>query len=333
MSTRTRRHLLAATAGLALPGLATPGLARAQGLPRLGVLTTLAESDPDARRRMAALVHGLEALGWRDNRTIRIDFRWGASRPELIARLARELVAEAPDVILANGTPAVAALQPLTRSIPIVCALVTDPVGLGFVESLARPGGNITGFTFIEPSLIAKWLSLLQEVAPGLRRAALLYDPAFNPWYPHALAELAQTAQRPLLEVVPTIIRSAEDALARLPVLAQAPGTGLIIGPGSSILNYMRALAETALAGGMPGVSVYPRFAAEGGLLSYGPDVPDIFRNAAGYVDRILRGASPATLPVQQPVRYEFTINQATAGKLGLAVPPTLLAAADTVIE
>lgn len=327
----TARRILLGTAVSA--ALSAPRLLRAQGLPRLGVIISLAEDDPAAAPRRAALLEGLAARGWKDGETLRIAYRWGAARPEVIQRQAREMVALAPDVILANGTPVVAALQPLTRSIPIVCALVTDPVAQGFVESLARPGGNITGFIFVDPGLIAKWLGLLHEVAPGLRRAALLYNPAFNPWYPRILAELAQAPNRVPLEVVQTIVRSAEEVDARIPELARVPGTGLVIGPESLLLSRMRGLATTALAQRMPGISVYPQFAAEGGLMSYGPDIPDIFRRAAGYVDRILRGASPAALPVQLPATFAFALNQATATALGLTLPQALLAAADTVID
>jgi len=325
MTTLRRRTLLA------LPAL--PGLARAQGLPRIGVLMSLAETDPEAAPRRAALVAGLAALGWKQGETLRLEIRWGDGRAERIAAEAAAMVASAPAVIVANGTPVALALRPLTRSIPVVCALVTDRIGNGMVESLARPGGNITGFTFIEPGLIAKWLGLLKEVAPGLTRAAVVYNPAFNPWYPRALAEIARAPQGLPVAVVETIVRTAEEIEARLPDLAQVPGTGLVIGPESFVLPRLPALAAAARAQGLPGVSVYPRFAEVGGLMAYGPDVPDIFRRAAGYVDRILRGASPATLPVQQPERFAFTLNQATATTLGLTLPPALLAAADRVID
>jgi putative ABC transport system substrate-binding protein len=325
----TRRRLLTATA----TALALPGLAHAQALPRLGVLMLPAEDDPGAAARHAALLQGLAALGWKPGETIRIETRWGAAQPERIAQQAREMVALAPNLILANGTPVINALRPLTRSIPIVCAQVIDPVGLGVVESLARPGGNITGFTFINPSLIAKWRSLLHEAAPTLQRAVLFFNPAANPWYPRALAELAATPPSPGPELQLLAINSAEALLAQLAEAARQPGTGLIIGPEPIVLSRQREVVATALAQRLPGVSVYPQFAATGGLMSYGPDVPDIFRNAAGYVDRILRGASPATLPMQQPVRFEFSLNLVTAAALGLNIPPSLLAGADTVIE
>ncbi len=327
MAAPTRRLLLATAA------LAVPGLGRAQALPRLGVLLLPAEGDPDAAPRRTALLQALAALGWRDRETIRIEIRWGGAQPETLARSAREIVDLAPDLILANGTPAVTTLHRLTRRIPIVAAQVIDPVGLGVAESLARPGGNVTGFTFISPELIAKWLALLQEVAPDLRRAALPYNPAFNPWYAGALEEIARSPQPPQLEVVQTIIRSGEELLAAIPVLAQVPGTGLVLGPENVMLSRIGTLAQMALALRLPGISVYPQFAAQGGLLSYGPDVLDILRNAASYVDRILRGASPATLPMQQPVRFNLALNLATAATLGLSISPSLLAAADTVIE
>ncbi len=323
-----RRRLLASGVALAL---ARPALA--QGLPRLGVLMLPAEGDPDAAPRRTVLLEALAALGWRDRETIRIDLRWGGAQPEVLALAAREMLAQAPDVIVANGTPTVALLRSLTRSIPIVAAQVINPVGLGVAESLARPGGNVTGFTFISPELIAKWVSLLQEVAPGLRRVVLPYNPAFNPWYAGAVAEMARGPQPPGVEVVQTIIRSGDELLATLPQLAQVAGTGLILGPENVTLSRIGALAQMALALRLPGISVYAQFAAQGGLMSYGPDVLDIFRNAAGYVDRILRGASPATLPMQQPVRFNLALNLATAAALGLAIPPSLLAAADQVLD
>ncbi len=330
MAATTRRLLLGMASGTAM---AAPRLARAQGLPRLGVLMLPAEDDPGATQRRDALLLRLAALGWKDGETIRITLRWAGAEPGRVARLAQEMVDLAPNVILANGTPIISALRPLTRSIPIVCAQVIDPVGLGVAESLARPGGNITGFTFINPNLIGKWRSLLHEAAPGLSRAVVFFNPAANPWYPRALAELAQGPPSPGPELELVAVRSTEELLARLAEAARRPSTGLIVGPEQIVLGSQRDVVRAARAQRLPGVSVYPQFAAAGGLMSYGPDVPDIFRQAAGYVDRILRGASPATLPIQQPVRFEFTVNLVTATALGLRLPSSLLAAADNVID
>jgi putative ABC transport system substrate-binding protein len=315
---------------------AFPALVRAQqsrNKRKIGVLMSIGEGDPDAKSRVAALLQGLGDLGWKDGENIHIEYRWGAGRPEVIQHYALELVALDPDVILANGTPAVIQLKPLTRTIPIVCALIIDPVGLGLIESLSRPGGNITGFSFINPELIGKWTALLKEAAPSTQRAALLYNPKINPWYGNFLSAIAAAPQSVALELVPTIIEAVDDLQTRIPELARTPDTGLIIGPEAFVVGHFQEVAALARANRLPGISVYRQFAVEGGLISYGPDIPDIFRRSAAYVDRILKGANPATLPVQQPTTFEFIINQQTAGALGLSLPSTLLARADEVIE
>jgi putative ABC transport system substrate-binding protein len=327
-----RRDFITGIAGTA----ACPVLARAQqsrNKRRIGVLMSIGEGDPDAKSRVAALLQGLGHLGWNDGENVRIDYRWGAGRPELIHQSALDLVALEPDVILANGTPAVVQLKPLTGTIPIVCALIIDPVGLGLIESLSRPGGNITGFSFIDPELIGKWTALLKEAMPSAQRAALLYNPKINPWYTNFLRDIAAAPQSVALELVPTVIETVDNLQTRIPELASAPDTGLIIGPEAFVVGHFQEVAALAQANQLPGISVYRQFAVEGGLMSYGPDIPDIFRRSAGYVDRILKGASPAMLPVQQPTKFEFIINQKAAGALGLSLPSTLLARADEVIE
>lgn len=329
----TRRGMLGAAASLALPGPAALAQSGPGSPRRIGVLMSNAEADPVSAPRLAAFRQALQELGWREGENLRIELRWGEGRQALIRRQAAEMVALGPEAILANGTPVVAAVQPLTRSIPVVAALMNDPVGLGFVESLARPGANITGFTFINPGLIAKWASLLHEVAPRLRRAALLYSPRLNPWYPAFLAEIARGPAPLPLEIVPFHVEAGDDLRRHLAEAARQPDTGLVAGPDSFVLGRFGELAGLALAHRLPGISVYRQFAVEGGLMSYGPDVPDIFRRAAGYLDRILRGASPAALPVQEPVTFEFALNQRAALALGLSPSATLLAAADTVID
>ncbi|MGA8757376.1 MAG: ABC transporter substrate-binding protein [Stellaceae bacterium] len=313
-----------------------PLAARAQRrreVPELGVLMSVGENDQGGRLRIAAFRQALQALGWKDGENIRVEYRWGASQKELIHQYAQELVSLAPDVILANGTPVVAALRPLTRSIPIVCALVIDPVGLGFVQSLSRPGGNITGFSFVNPELIGKWTELLKDAAPRVDRAALLYNPKVNPWYADFLRDLAAVPKSVAIELVPTIVESVDDFKKRIPILARVPGMGVMIGPEAYMVDHMHEIAPLAAANRLPGISVYRQFAVEGGLMAYGPDIPDIFRRAAGYVDRILKGADPATLPVQEPAKFELVLNEKAAGALGLALSPTLLAGADQVIE
>jgi len=326
-----RRDFIGLAGGMAA---SWPPAARAQqAIRKLGVLMIGAENDPDSKLRIAAFHEGLRDLGWQDGRNIRIEQRWAAGRPDLIRQYAQELVALAPDMILANGTPVVAELKRLTRSIPIVFANVFDPVGMGLVDSLSHPGGNITGFSFVNPELIGKCTSLLKDAAPGVNRAALLHSPRINPFYPNLLRDLAAAPQSVALEVVPAAADTVDELQTTIEALARAPGTGLIIGPDGFMIVHIRTVAQLAAASRLPGISVYRQFVVEGGLMSYGPDTADIFRRSAGYVDRILKGANPAELPVQQPTKFEFVVNQKAAAALGLVLSPTLLSLADEVIE
>ena len=326
-----RREFVQLAAGAAMTW---PLGARAQQrMRKLGVLMIGTENDPDSRLRIAAFHEGLRQLGWQDGRNLRIEYRWAAGRPDLIRQYAGELVALAPDIILVNGTPVVAELKQLTRSIPIVFANVFDPVGMGLVESLSQPGGNITGFSFVTPELIGKCTSLLKDAAPSVTRAALLHSPKINPFYPNLLRDLAAAPRSVALEVVPAAADTIDDLRTTIEALARAPGTGLIIGPDGFMIVHISTIAQLAAANRLPGVSVYRQFVVEGGLMSYGPDTPDIFRRSADYVDRILKGAAPAELPVQQPTKFEFVVNQKAAGALGLTLSSTLLSLADEVIE
>ena len=328
-----RRQFMSALGGAAV---ALPLVARAQqtrGTRTVGVLMAIAESDADSQTRIAAFRQSFEELGWTDGQNVRIEYRWAAGKMDVIEQYAHEIVALNPDVILANGTPVVAALQRITSSIPIVCALVNDPVGLGFVKSLARPGGNITGFTFIDPELISKWIELLKDATPDLSRAALLFNPVTAPFYRKFLSQI-ETAHLPgliTLEAMPVDTPvELESAIAKF---AQRPGGSLMIGPDAFMIVHIDEIARLAVKNRLPGISVYRPFAVAGGLMSYGPDTADIFRQAASYVDRILRGAHPAELPVQQPTKFEFIVNLKAAKGLGLSLPPNLLSLADDVIE
>jgi putative tryptophan/tyrosine transport system substrate-binding protein len=304
-----------------------------QAMRKLGVLMIVTENDPDSELRIAAFQEGLQDIGWKDGENIHIEYRWAAGKPELVRRYAQELVALMPDVILANGTTAVAELKKLTSSIPIVFANAIDPVSFGFVNSLAHPGGNITGFSFIDLELIGKLTSLIKDAAPGVSRAALLYNPKIALFYPDFLRELAAAPHSVAVEVVPATVDTVGDLQRTIEALAGAPGTSLIIGPDAFMIGQIHEVARLAAANRLPGISVYRQFAVEGGLMSYGPDTPDIFRRSAEYVDRILKGANPAELPVQQPNKFEFVVNQKAAGALGLTLSPTLLSLADEVIE
>ena len=314
--------------------LAFAARAQAAGaLRKVGVLLSGVESDPDSQLRIAAFRRGFAELGWKEGENVHIEYRWSAGKRELIRQYAEELVALAPDVILANSTPVIAMLKSMTTSIPVVFALATDPVGLGHAESLSRPGGNFTGFTFIDPVLIGKWIGLLKEVMPSLARAGLLFNPGTTPFYPGWIREVETAHQSGTTELVAMPVASNDEMETAIAALAQKPGSGLMIGPDPFNVVRIKQIAQLAAQNRLPAISVYRPFTVEGGLMAYGPDTADIFRRSAGYVDRILKGANPAELPVQQPDKFEFIINLKAAKALGLTVPGTVIALADEVIE
>ena len=328
-----RRDFIAGLGGAAAWPAATRSQQSASGTRRIGVVMVNSEGDPDGQVRVKAFLQGLEELGWREGRNLRIDYRWGAGEPDRARAFAAELVALAPDAILANGSPAVAALQHATRSIPVVFVVVTDPVGAGFVESRARPGANITGFSTFEAEIGGKWLELLKEIAPDLRRAAGILDPNFKAfaglW--RAIEDLAPQSG---VEARGLPFRDpADDIESAVTTFAQEPGGGLIVLPTAINNLARRRIFAIAARHRLPAVYPFRHYAADGGLMTYGFDTPDLFRRGASYVDRILKGDKPAHMPVQAPTKYEMVINMKTALALGLTVPPTLLARADEVIE
>jgi putative tryptophan/tyrosine transport system substrate-binding protein len=313
---------------------AWPLAARAQQadrVRRIGVLMTQAADDPEGQSRLLALEQGLQESGWTIGRNVRIDTRWGAGDAERYRRYAAELVALAPDVILVNGPAALAQLQQATRSLPIVFTNVTDPVGAGFVVSVARPGGNATGFMLSEYSTSGKWLELLKEIAPRVTRAATIRDPTLT----SSVAQFAaiQSAAASLgVELSPIDMRNTGEIERTIAAFARAPNGGLIVTTGGT--STRRSLIVTLAARHrLPAVYPFRYYVADGGLISYGPDPIDPYRRAAGYVDRILKGEKPADLPVQAPTKFELVINLKTAQALSLTVPETLLARADEVIE
>jgi len=315
---------------------AWPLAARAQqgqGLPLLGVLMAGLESAPDNQKRLAAFRQGLADLGWHEGGNIRVEDRWSSGKEELIQKYAAELVALRPDVILANSTPVIGEFKRINTAIPIVFALAMDPVGLGDVHSLSHPGGLMTGFTFINPELIGKWMDLLKAMAPSLTGAAVMFNPATTPSYDNWLREIAASPGAGGVAITALHASSAGEMAAGLKSLSQTPGKGLIIGPDPFNQVVIKEAAELALENRLPTVSVYRPFVAAGGLMEYGPDTADIFRRSAAYVDRVLKGEKPADLPVQQPTKFEFVINLKTAKALGISTPPDLLALADQVIE
>jgi putative ABC transport system substrate-binding protein len=312
---------------------AWPLAARAQQfeqIRRVGVLMNRAEDDPDGQARLTAFVQGLQQLGWVDGRNVRIDVRWGEDKIDRERKYAAELVALAPD--MASGSPSVVALQHLSSTLPIVFAAVVDPVGAGFVDSLARPGGNATGFMIYEYSLGGKWLELLKQVAPCVARVAVLRDP--NVPSGNVLFGAIQNAAQSLgVEVRPITVHDADAIERAVAAFAHSGNGGLIVAPSGSASVHRDLIITLAARHKLPAIYPYRYLVAGGGLLSYAPDLADHFRRAAAYVDRILKGEKPAELPVQGPTKYELVINFRTAKLLGLSVPPTLLASADEVIE
>jgi putative ABC transport system substrate-binding protein len=327
-----RREFLNLFAGLAA---AWPVAARAQQGERIrhiGVLLAGTADDAGFQARMGAFHQGLALLGWSIGHNVRIDIRWGAGDAERSRKYAAELAALAPDVILCGGDSTVAPLLQATRTVPIVFATTADPVAAGFVDALARPGGNATGFTNMEYGLSGKWLELLKEIAPDVTRVAVLRDPA-QPSGTGQFGAIQAVAPSLKVEVSPVNVRDAGEIERAVASFARARNGGLIL-TGSGPANVHRELIiMLAARHKLPAVYIQRAFVAAGGLVSYGPDFVDQFRQAAGYVDRILRGEKPADLPVQAPTKYELIINLKTAKALGLDVPVTLLARADEVIE
>jgi putative ABC transport system substrate-binding protein len=314
---------------------AWPLAARAQQperMRRVGVLHLQAADDPEQQARIAAFRQGLQQFGWIDGRNLRIDFRWSAGSAADARKYASELVALSPDVILTSGAAAVAPLLQATRSVPIVFVLVADPVGAGIVDSLARPGGNVTGFISLEYSFGGKWLELLKEIAPSVTRAAVIRDPTDSAGI--GVFGAVQTAASSVgVELSPVNVRDASEMERAIAVFARGSNGGLILTPGGLAFIHLDLIVTLAARHKLPAVYFSRPFVVAGGLASYGPDNVDQYRGAAGYVDRILKGEKPADLPVQAPTKYELVINLKTAKALGLTVPPTLLARADEVIE
>ena len=313
---------------------AWPLAARAQQAERarrVGVLMTQAEDDPEGQTRLLALAQGLQESGWTIGRNVRIDTRWGQGDAERYRRYAAELVALAPDVILVNGPAALAQLQQATRSVTILFVNVVDPVGAGFVASVARPGGNATGFMLSEYSTSGKWLELLKEIAPRVTRAAIIRDPTLTATVAQ-FAAIQSAAASVGVELNPIDMRNTGEIERAVAAFARAPNGGLIVTAGGT--SARRSLIITLAARHkLPAVYPFRYFVTSGGLISYGSNYIDLFRQAPGYVDRILKGEKPADLPVQAPTKFDLVINLKTAKALGLEIPPMLLARADDVIE
>jgi putative ABC transport system substrate-binding protein len=326
-----RRAFIALLGGAA----AWPLAARAQQGERMRRLVFLhgrAEDDPEEQARIAAFRQGLEALGWTENRNIKVEHRFSGGELARIQAYTAEVVSSPPDLIVASSSPVVAALKQATSIIPIVFSVVNDPLGQGFISSLARPGGNITGFSYVDFAMVGKWLEMLKEIAPGVKRITLMFNPRTAPYYSRFLLEFGATAAS-LAALSETLVRDAAEIEAALAAFAREPGGGLIVGP-DPFTNAQRGLIMTlAQRHRLPAIYGFRQFVTEGGLMSYGPDATEIVRRSASYVDRILKGEKPADLPVQAPTKYEMTINLKTAKALGLDVPLFLQQRADEVIE
>jgi putative ABC transport system substrate-binding protein len=315
--------------------LAAPTIARAQErVRRIGVLMGYPESNREGQAFVSALREGLQKLGWTDGRNIRIDMRWAASSDaNAVDRYAKELVAAQPDLILSNNTPTTAALLQQTRTIPIIFALVADPVRPGFVASYARPGGNVTGFSTMEPTMSGKWLELLKEIAPRVTRVAGLFNPATVPHSGYWLEPFKAAAASFGVEAIAAPVREASELESVIAAQAREPNGGLVVMPGAFTTAHRAEVTSLAARYRLPAISPYRFYTELGGLLSYGYDPLDNFRRAATYVDHILKGAKPSGLPVQAPVKFELVINLRTAKALGLNVPLHLQQRADQVIE
>ena len=307
---------------------------RAQGqrVRRIGVLMGLAADDPESQARLAAFAQGLQQAGWTIGGNVRIDYRWGAGNAETMRKHAVELVTRAPDAILAHSSAAVAPLRQESRTIPIVFTLVADPVGAGYVNSLAQPGGNVTGFTNFEYSIGGKWLELLKEIAPNVTRVAVLRE-SFVASGPGQFGAIQAVAQSQGVELRPIDLRDAGDIERDITAFGQQPNGGLIVTGSPAATVHRDLINAVAIRHRLPVVFNSRLYVASGGLASYGPDFVDQFRRAAGYVDRILKGEHPANLPVQAPTKYELVINNKVAKQMDLVVPSAVLSRADEVLE
>ena len=327
-----RRAFIAVLGGAAV----WPLVARAQqpgGMRRIGVVAAYPEQDPEAQVRVTAFRQALQGLGWTEGGNVVIEYRWGADDPNRARTFAAELTALKPDVILAHGTPAVTALRAATRTIPVVFVSVIDPVGAGYVQSLARPGGNITGFSTFEPEIGGKWLELLKEVAPDLKRVAVISDPAFK-GFAGVWRTIETMAPRFGLWVTSISFQApADDIESAIVAFAREAGGGLIVLPTAFIAAQRHRILPLAARDRLPAIYAFRFYVVDGGLMSYGIDTIELFRRGASYVDRILKGENVAELPVQAPVKFELVINLKTAKALGLDVPLHLQQIADEVIE
>ena len=327
-----RRQFISALAGTAVTWPLGAHAQQPDKMRRISFLMSIAESDPEAQLWVAAFRKGLEELGWTDGRNVRIDYRFGGGDATVMPKLAKELIERRPEVIVAATYSAVTAVRQQTLSIPIVFVQVLDPVAAGFVTNLARPEGNITGFTNFEPSIGAKWLQAIKDCAPSISRVAFVFDPANASWTAF-LRPIEAVAPSFGVLLTPAGVSNVEEIERNIGAFAHEPNGALIVLPAPTTVAHRGSIIAMAAQHRLPAVYPYRFFVTDGGLMSYGVNVPDLYKQAASYVDQLLKGAKPADLPVQLPTKFELAINLKTAKALGLTIPPTLFARADEVIE
>ena len=329
-----RREFIALLGGTVAVWPLAAGAQQTERVRRIGVLMGWPESDPEAQSERAAFVQDLQKLGWAEGGNLRIDTRWAApADPESMHRLAKELVALRPDLLLSQSTPATTALLQETRTIPVIFGIVADPIGSGFVASFPRPGGNATGFAVAEPTQAGKWVELLKEIAPRVTRVAVLFNPAMATFAEFWLKPFQAAAPSFAVEVILAPVHNTSELESVIAAQASEPNSGLFVMPDAFTITYRVEVTWLAARYRLPAVYAYRFFTKLGGLLSYGEDLTDNFRRAATYADRILKGEKPSELPVQAPVRFELVVNLKTAKELGLTVPSSLLATADELID
>jgi putative tryptophan/tyrosine transport system substrate-binding protein len=326
-----RRDFISLLGGLAL---SAPIGAQAQSsrLVRIGVLMGIAESDPEAKPRVEALEGSLKSLGWTEGQNIHFDYRWTAGDPDKIRRFAEEMVTLNPEIIVAHSTPVVKALRQLTSTMPIVFVLIADPIGSGFVTNLAHPGGNVTGFMNVDAPMAGKWLELIKEIAPKVTRVALVYNPRTSP-YQSYLHSFDESAKKLGAQAVPTPVLDASEIESAFASLGSEPDSALFVVPDVFVQVHRELIIRLAERYRLPAIYPYRFFPESGGLMSYGIDTVNVFRQAASYVDRILKGAAPGELPVQAPTSFQLVINLKAANAIGLTIPESFLVRADAVIE
>jgi putative ABC transport system substrate-binding protein len=331
-----RREFISLIGGAAASTLLWPRAAPAQPsgrTRRIAVMMSNAEGDPEGESRAAALRQGLQDLGWMEGQNLRIDWFWSGADVAYVRAYAAELASAAPDLIVANGTVNLSAVKQAVRTTPVVFVVLNDPVGQGFISSLARPGGNITGFTFVEYSMFGKSLELLKQAAPAIARVGFMFNPETAAYYNQFLPSFEDDARRHAVAATAARVRSDAEIDAAIAALAAAPVGGLIVPPDTYTLVHRELIMKAAAQHRVPVIYSYRQHVKEGGLMSYGPETADIFRRSAAYIDRVFKGANPGELPAQAPAKFELAVNLKTATALGLTLPPTLLALADEVVE